>query len=97
MQFQRLCLKAAEAGISEAKDFFSMTPREIFLLLSARRAHFQRREREKIRFLHALALAVHAPEKLPPVPPCLPLPEMTDDEIRRRLFACAERNPSNDT
>ena len=65
-----------------------MTPREISLLLIACRARMQHRENERFLLMRAMALAYHAPEKLPSPPvPILPPGEMTDDEIKQRLLA----------
>lgn len=79
--------RAAEAGIGEAWQFFSMTPGEISLLLAARRA----REKEKLCMLwlqgRYTALAVHAPDQMPSCPDGGMLSPMTDDEMKMRLLS----------
>ena len=65
-----------------------MTPREIHLLLSACHAQMTRAQLERHFLIRSLALAYHAPERLPPPPIVSPPPEdMTDDEIKQRLLA----------
>ena len=72
----------------EAKDFFSMTPRQIHLLLSAHISQMARAQMERHFLVRSMALAIHAPERLPPPPtPSIPLEDMTDDQIKQRLLA----------
>ena len=64
-----------------------MTPGEISLLLSARRA----REKEKLRMIwlqgRYTALAVHAPDQFPSYKEEGMLSPMTDDEMKMRLLS----------
>ena len=72
----------------EAKDFFACTPREISLVLVAHRARTERAAEERWIAGRYMALAVHAPERLPAHPaPRLSGREMTDDEMKQRLAA----------
>lgn len=65
-----------------------MTPRQIQLLLSACHANMDRAQMERYDLIRSIALAIHAPERLPPPPPSLlPPGDMTDDEIKQRLLA----------
>lgn len=74
--------------MTEAKDFFACTPWEISLLLSAHRARSERAAEERWIAGRCMALAVHAPERLPAAPaPRFSGREMTDDEMKRRLTA----------
>lgn len=65
---------------------FSMTPREISLAIARHRA----REKQTLQQIWLLsrytAFSIHAPERLPP-PPADEMPEMTAEEMKRRLLA----------
>lgn len=80
--------RAAEAGVKEAKDFFACTPWEISLLLSAHRARIEQEAEARWLAGRYMALAVHAPDRLPAAPaPRFSGREMTDDEMKQRLVA----------
>ena len=87
--------EAAGLGIAEAPRFAALTPREIALTLEAHSARLLRALRDSWELGRLLALAVHAPDKLPP-PPAAPLPDMTDDDMKRRLLAWRGKEPSHD-
>ena len=85
-QYLKLQEKLAAHGLSAALQLFSMTPREISLAISLQHAR-ERKEMQRLWLLSRYtALAVHAPERLPP-PPTEDMPEMTDEEMKRRLLA----------
>ena len=70
-----------------AADFFVRTPREIFLQLTAFRRMQARRQEELWLLGQYAALAMHAPARLPPLPPGLgENAPMTDEEMKRRLL-----------
>ena len=72
-----------------------MTPLQIHLLLSARLAQMAREQMEHHFLIRSIALAIHAPERLPPPPnPLFPLGDMTDDEIKQRLLAWRGKDES---
>jgi len=73
---------AAEAGVNEAWRIFSLTPRETALLIARHRAGAA----AGLYLARLVALAVHAPERLP-IPPPPPMRDMTADEIKQRLLA----------
>lgn len=77
---------AARIGLKEAVRFPAMTPREISLLLSAHYAVLAQRRLDRWALAKLTALSLHAPDRLPP-PPEMPLEDMTDDEMKRRLLA----------
>lgn len=78
---------AAEAGIREAAEFFSMTPWEISLLIAAHAAREQKTAENRWLLARLIALSVHAPEKLPGPPPIRHGREMTDEEMKQRLLS----------
>ena len=57
--------------MAEAAVFFTLTPREILLRLTAFRRARLRRQEELWLLGQYVALAVHAPAHLPPLPPGL--------------------------
>lgn len=80
-------------GVPEAAGFFAMTPREIRCALLARQARRNREWERSVVFARLVALAVHDPARLP-APPSAPLPEMTGEEMKRRLQAfCRKEEP----
>lgn len=73
--------------MAEAAIFFTLTPREILLRLTAFRRARLRRQEELWLLGQYVALAVHAPAHLPPLPPGFgESAPMTDDEMKRRLL-----------
>lgn len=78
--------KLAAAGIENPWQVLSYTPREISLFLQAHQARERKRQQQLWLLSRYVALAVHAPEKLPP-PPADLLPDMTDEEMKQRLLA----------
>ena len=67
-----------------------MTPREIRLLFQAYETMARRRIEDFALLGRYMALAVHAPDRLPPLPPPnVPASPMTDEEIKRRLMQIA--------
>lgn len=73
--------------MGEAWDFFRRTPREISLILSSHRARSYAQESRLIALSRLTALALHAPDHLPP-PPAAPFAgDMTADEMKQRLLA----------
>ena len=64
-----------------------MTPREIALVFSAHRARMERKNLERWLLLRGVALAVHAPDRLPPVPSASPGPPMSAEAMKQRLLA----------
>lgn len=83
-----LMSRAAEAGVREAAHFMRYTPREISLVLSAFRAREDQKCREQWLLGRMLALAFHAPDRLPSCPPpSLPPREINAEEMKQRLLA----------
>ena len=82
-------------GIREAAAFFSMTPREVFLLLTAARAGMDHEWRHALCLARLAALAVHDPRHLPAVP-AASLPDMTADEMKRALLSLPREEEKND-
>ena len=82
----KLQKRLAAAGLGAALQLFSMTPREISLALSIQRTRERQQMPHTWLLSRYMALAIHAPDKLPP-PPMDEMPEMTGDEIKRRLLA----------
>ena len=78
--------QAAAQGVEHACSFFTMTPREISCCLSAAQARFAREERSLLLLSRLMALAVHAPDKLPAMPGPSLAP-MTDEAIKERLLS----------
>lgn len=77
----------------EAARFFAMTPREIHWTLLSRRAESVRRTEDAVFLSRLVALAVHDPARLPPLP-ASPLPEMTADEMKQRLLSWRRKDES---
>ena len=71
----------------EAERFFRMTPRQVCLCLQAYGAG----EQHLLSTLHLqaalMALAVHAPARLPDLPSFSPAEEMSWEEMKRRLLS----------
>ena len=89
--------RAAEAGVPQAHQFFSMTPRQVFWLLTAWRARLRREEEQLVLFSRLEALAYHAPDRLPPLPPDPAFSrEMSPDEIKQRLLAWRGKEMTDD-
>ena len=79
---------AAEKGCGEATDLLSLTPREAALVLSAHRAKREEALMDQWRLSRLVALAVHAPDRLPPRPlPAAPPAPLPYGEMKRRLLA----------
>ncbi len=68
-----------------------MTPRQVFLTLSAHRARQEKAWAQAVLSARLTALAVHDPARLPDLPPP-PLPDMTADEMKRRLLAIVRKD-----
>ena len=83
-RYHALQRQAAEAGLW---CDLSLTPRELFLRLAAHRSALERQARERCLLAHLMALALHAPDRLPPLPAPAPAPAMTADAIKQRLLA----------
>lgn len=70
-----------------------MTPREIRLLFQSYEARERRRQEDFSLLGRYVALAVHAPSRLPPLPPpSAPSSPMPDEEIKRRLMQIAGKD-----
>lgn len=70
-----------------------MTPREIHLLLLTRQAERRRQAEDALYLARLMALSVHDPARLPPLPPPR-LPDMTADEMKQRLLSRRRKEES---
>ena len=79
--------KAAGRGVLEAYRFFDMTPRQVCLCMETHGAV----EKQRLSFVHLqaalMALAFHAPGKLPAMPSFSPADEMPWEEMKQRLLS----------
>lgn len=67
-----------------------MTPREIRCLFRSYERQEQKRQEDRALLARFIALAVHAPDRLPPVPSfAAPGEAMTDEEMKNRLMRIA--------
>ena len=67
---------------------FALTPRELALSFAAHRAQTERQAYDRWLLTRLVALAVHAPDRLPPSPPSLlDRRPMTAEAIKQRLLA----------
>lgn len=79
--------------MEEAIRLFSMTPREISLSIRVHQALENRRCQKEWLLSRYIALAVHAPDRLPPRP-AGDLAPMTDDEMKKRLLSWRRKDQS---
>lgn len=82
-------------GIKEAASFPDMTPREVFLILTAHRSLLDQKWRDAVILSRLIALSVHDPAHLPAVPASSPT-EMTADQMKRALLSLTEEEEKND-
>ncbi len=64
-----------------------MTPRELALAFTAHRAQTDRRTHDRWLLTRLIALAVHAPDRLPPPPSPPDSRPMTAEAMKQRLLA----------
>ena len=83
--------QAAEAGLCPS---LALTPRELSLCLCAHRARLEQQSQGRWLLARLMALAVHAPDRLPPPPSPSRLRPMTDDEMKQRLLAWRGKDDS---
>ncbi|MBE5787970.1 MAG: hypothetical protein E7324_10640 [Clostridiales bacterium] len=62
------------------------------MCIQVHQAQEKRRRQEEWRLSRYIALAVHAPDRLPP-PPVDNLSPMTDEEMKRRLLSWRRKDP----
>ena len=72
-----------------------MTPREIRCVLLSRQARQNRDWEQCVILARLVALAVHDPARLPALP-AAPLPEMTGEEMKRRLLSRRRKDEHHD-
>ena len=84
---RKLQRQAAENGVAQACAFFDMTPGEIALVLKSHTAMRQQQLQAAHLQAKLMALAVHAPRQLPPLPSPVPGNRMTPDEMKQRLLS----------
>ena len=87
--------QAAEGGVLLPSPLFSLTPRELAAHFTARRVQAAQRAYDRWQFSRLIALAVHAPDRLPPPPSPPPGRPMTADEIKQRLLAWRGKDVSS--
>ena len=83
--------RAAEMGLLPSLD---LTPKELALFFAAHRARREQKAQQLLLLARYAALAVHAPDRLPPPPSPDPHRPMTADEMKQRLLAWRGKDAS---
>ena len=85
---------AAEGGVDFPRSCFSLTPRELANSFAAHRAQQERQDRDRWLLTRMIALAVHAPDRLPPPPSPSESRPMTAEAMKQRLLAWRGKDES---
>jgi len=85
--YAALLQTAAASGYAAPWRLLALTPAEIILSLRAHQAQMRQRVQETWLLGRYVALAFHAPDRMPPCPAPLPEGNMEPEEMKRRLLA----------